>query len=69
MLQTNKQLFRGKIGSIWVYGYVTTESQGITITVPGCNLSGILGLRSINVFNKIEWHTNLSDKIKDYSVR
>lgn len=56
------RLFRGKIGSIWTYGLVTTDSQGLTVTIPGCDLSGILGIRSINIFNAIEWYIGRTDK-------
>ena len=49
------RLFRGKIGSIWICGLVTTDSHGLTVTIPECDLSGILGISGINIFNAIEW--------------
>ena len=44
------RLFRGKIGSIWICGLVTTDSHGLTVTIPECDLSGILGISGINIF-------------------
>ena len=56
------RLFRGKIGSIWICGLVTTDSHGLTVTIPGCDLNGILGIRGINIFNAIEWYIGRTDK-------
>ncbi len=56
------RLFRGKIGSIWICGLVTTDSHGLTVTIPGCGLSGILGIPGINIFNAIEWYIGRTDK-------
>ena len=56
------RLFRGKIGSIWICGLVTTDSHGLTVTIPECDLSGILGISGINIFNAIEWYIGRTDK-------
>ena len=56
------RLFRGKIGSIWICGLVTTDSHGLTVIIPGCGLSGILGIPGINIFNAIEWYIGCTDK-------
>ena len=56
------RLFRGKIGSIWICGLVTTDSYGLTVTIPECDLSGILGISGINIFNAIEWYIGRTDK-------